>query len=57
MDAGPPARRDHHGVARAAVTVRDVAVAAFVLAAFVVGQLDNGDRGHERQGATMVPSR
>jgi hypothetical protein len=42
---------------RKGVTLRDLAVAAFVLAAFLVGQLDNGDRAHERQGAATVPSR
>lgn len=44
-------------MARGQVTLRDVAVAAFVLAAFVVGQLDNGDRAQEPQGAATVPNR
>jgi hypothetical protein len=30
------------------VTVRDLAAAAFVLVALVVGSLDNGDRDQER---------
>jgi hypothetical protein len=39
------------------VTLRDVALAVFVLAAFVYGQLDNGDRAHEPQAAAKGPSR
>jgi hypothetical protein len=32
------------------VTVRDLATAAFVLAALLYGQLDNGDRAQEPEG-------
>jgi len=39
------------------VTVRDLAVAAFVLAALLYGQLDNGDRAQEPKGAPKAPSR
>jgi hypothetical protein len=33
------------------VTVRDLATAAFVLAALLYGQLDSGDRAQEPEGA------
>ena len=39
------------------MSLRDLAVAVFVLAAFVVGQVDNGDRAHEPEAAAKAPSR
>lgn len=39
------------------MTVRDVTVAVFVLAAVLYGQLDNGDRAQERPRTATVPSR
>src|SRR5918999_4860370 len=41
----------------AKLTLRDLAAAAFVLAALLYGQLDNGDHAQEPQGAATAPSR
>lgn len=57
VDERPRSRRHADGVAGAAVTLRNLAVAAFVLAALLYGQLDNGDRAQEPKGAPKAPSR
>lgn len=57
VDAGEVPRSHLGRLDRGRVTLRDMAVAAFVLAALLYGQLNNGDRAHERQGAATVPSR
>jgi hypothetical protein len=57
VDAGEALGRDHHGVAGAEVTVRDLAAGAFVLAALVWGQLDNGDRAQEPQAGAGASQR
>src|ERR671914_1777715 len=41
----------------AKLTLRDLAAAAFVLAALLYGQLDNGDHAQEPQGVATAPSR
>ena len=57
MDAGPAAGRDAGRLAGAAMTLRNLAAATFVLAAFLYGQADNGDRAHAPQAAAKAPSR
>jgi hypothetical protein len=57
VDAGQALGRDHHGVAGAEVTVRDLAVAAFVLAALVLGQVDNGDGCQRPRAGSGGPQR
>ena len=52
MDERPRSRRHAAALAGAAVTHRKLAVAAFVLAALLCGQLDNGDRAQEPEGRT-----
>jgi hypothetical protein len=39
------------------VILRHVLSAVLVLAAFLYGQVDNGDRAHEPRGAAKAPSR
>ena len=39
------------------MTLRNLAAATFVLAAFLYGQADNGDRAHAPQAAAKAPSR
>lgn len=39
------------------MTLRDLAAAAFVLAALLYGQVDNGDRADAPQAAAKAPSR
>lgn len=50
MGARPKPCCHADGVAGAAVTLRNLTVAAFVLAALLYGQLDNGDRAQEPEG-------